>query len=304
MIKRRSLLTSISPLLLLSVSYIQAATQPDIPLNTVLSQLVNCSDTITIRSQSLTKKQQKDACKALSKQEKYFHQVFNTQGKPVKHDNNTSLRVNVYSSATDYKQHAGNHFNISTDNGGMYLEGYPEKPGNHAEFISYEKDEKIWNLRHEYVHYLDARFNLYGDFCASLHDNHSAPENCASPSPLYPHTVWWSEGLGEYIAWQNDHPRALTRIADKPAEYKLSEIFNTSYEKNGGGVRVYYWGYSAVRFMMEKQRDKVEEMLVFLRAGDFPRYQALVTSWGTSMDAEFAKWLAPLLKEKANVAKK
>ncbi|WP_444995486.1 collagenase [Aliikangiella sp. IMCC44359] len=268
----------------------------ELPINKVLTQIKTCSPTLVIRSQKLTIAQQNEACEVLSKQEAKFHQIFNTEGKPVKHDFNKNLRVNVYNSRDEYVKHASGHFNMPTDNGGMYLEGYPDKPGNQAEFITYEKGKVIWNLRHEYVHYLDGRFNTYGDFCAALHDSHSPPENCPKPAPLLPHSVWWSEGIAEYIAKYHDHPRAVKDVSIQVEKYKLSELFDTSYEMNGGGERVYSWGYFAVRYMIENQREKVEEMLVFLRAGDLPRYQALIRLWGTSMDKDFTAWLKKQIK--------
>ena len=264
---------------------------------TVLSQSHACSDSIVIRSQNLTSEQLRDACKKLTIQESRFHKLFGTKDKPVNHDNNQFLRVNVYASRDDYVKHATVHFNMPTDNGGMYLEGLPHIKGNQAEFITYQKGEVIWNLQHEYVHYLDGRFNIYGDFCASLHDSHSPPENCAKPAPLLPHTVWWSEGVAEFIAHGAEHSRAFESVKKSEDQFALSQLFDTSYEQNGGADRVYSWGYFSVRYMMEKQRDKVDTMLGFLRAGDFPRYQALVRSWGNSMDSDFKEWLEKRLGE-------
>lgn len=278
------------------LGHILPANSMELPVNQVLKQIKTCSSTIIIRSQQLTQKQQEEACKILSAQEAKFHQIFNTQGKPVKHDLNKNLRVNVYNSRDDFVRFATEHFNMPTDNGGMYLEGYPDQPNNQAEFITYERGDVIWNLRHEYVHYLDGRFNAYGDFCTALHDSHSPPENCAKPAPLLPHTVWWGEGLAEYIAKYHEHPRAAKEVSANIEQYRLSELFDTSYEINGGASRVYFWSYYAVWYMLENQREKIEKMLTFLRAGDLPRYQALVRSWGTSMDQGFTDWLKNKLK--------
>ncbi|MCL1057030.1 collagenase [Shewanella gelidimarina] len=261
-------------------------------LNTVLSQNYACSDTIIIRSQALTSQQIESACLLLQTQEAKFHLLFGTLNKPVTNDNNHSMRANVYHSREDYIANVTAHFDVPSDNGGMYLEGFPWVDGNQAEFVAYEKKGQVWNLAHEYVHYLDGRFNLYGDFCASLHDSHSAPEYCPKPAPLYPHTVWWSEGIAEYISLGDDNPKAIKVIGDK--NLVLSDLFNTSYESNGGGDRVYRWGYLAVRFMIENHKNKIDEMLTFTRKGDYPRYQALVNQWGTSMDAEFQVWLTDL----------
>ncbi|PPJ44561.1 peptidase, partial [Rhizobium sp. KAs_5_22] len=84
--------------------------------------------------------------------------------------------------------YAGAIFGIDTNNGGMYLEGDPSAPGNQARFIAYEAEWlrptfEIWNLTHEYVHYLDGRFDMWGDFQAAMQQK----------------TVWWVEGFAEYL---------------------------------------------------------------------------------------------------------
>lgn len=256
----------------------------------VLSRHKTCSPSLSLRSQALSPLQEQDACQALGELEVQFHQLFNTRGKPVRDDGNVALRANIYQSKDDFVKYATIHFNMPTDNGGMYLEGLPWVAGNQAEFVANQKkDGSIHNLGHEYVHYLDGRFNLYGDFCANLHDSHAPPENCAQPAPLAPYLVWWSEGVAEYLFKRDDNVQALRLAAKKT--YTLSQLFDTAYEHNGGTERIYSWGYLATRFMLEKQRAKVEQMLAFTRTGDYPRYQALVRGWGSSMDGEFAAWL-------------
>ncbi|CAM3242745.1 collagenase [Shewanella violacea] len=289
-------LLSLTGLLSLSACHSSVQEDPE-SLAAVLSQNYACSDTIVIRSQALTEEQIADACKLMGKQEARFHQLFGTEGKPVDNDNNMSMRANVYHSREDYTKYVTAHFDVPSDNGGMFLEGLPGQAGNQAEFVAYEKKGQIWNLAHEYVHYLDGHFNLYGDFCASLHDSHSAPEYCPKPAPLLPYLIWWSEGLGEYIAQGDDNQAAIDLAAKSLLDntsYPLSELFNTGYEKNGGTDRVYRWGYLSVRFMMENHKDKIDTMLTFTRKGDYPRYQALVNQWGTSMDDEFKAWLVKL----------
>ncbi|QYK06342.1 collagenase [Shewanella zhangzhouensis] len=263
-------------------------------VETILSITHQCSPTLIIRAQAITPSQIDEACTLLSTQEQRFHTLLDTHNRPVRDDNNVAMRANIYADAEAYRTYVTAHFDVPSDNGGMYLEGHPARPGNQAEFVAYQKQGRIWNLRHEYVHYLDGRFNLYGDFCASLHDSHSAPEYCPKPAPLLPHLVWWSEGLAEYLAWGDDNAAAIELAAR--GSYRLSEIFDTSYKQNGGSERVYRWGYLAVRFMMEHHRDKLEQMLGFTRNGDYPRYQALVRQWHTSMDEEFSLWLKKISK--------
>jgi microbial collagenase len=252
-----------------------------------------CSSTLSVRSQALKPEQEQAICQQLGQLEAQFHERFAGKGKqlkPVLHDNNVSLRANIYRDQASFAQYASAHFNMPTNNGGMYLEGLPEQTGNHAEFVAYQRAQgQVHNLGHEYIHYLDGRFNLYGDFCATLHDSHSPPENCPLPSPDAPYLVWWTEGIAEYMAHGQHHPNAQ-KVA-KQKTYSLSQLFETAYEKNNDSARIYTWGYLATRYMMEQQRDKIDAMLKLTRNGDYPRYQALIRTWGTSLDADFALWL-------------
>lgn len=272
----------------------------------ILSRQHTCSATLRLRSEALTPEQEQAACQQLGELEKEFHELF-SGGKgislpPVKQDNNSSLRANIYRDQTSFAQHAGKHFNMPVNNGGMYLEGLPAEAESHAEFVAYQREQgKVHNLGHEYIHYLDGRFNLYGDFCANLHDSHAAPENCPKPAPQTPYLVWWGEGIAEYLAHGKNNPSAIAQAKKKT--YRLSELFDTGYEKNNDSTRIYSWGYLAVRFMLERHREQIEQMLVFTRAGDYPRYQALIRLWGTSLDEEFVAWIATISTESAENTK-
>ncbi|MEW6981317.1 collagenase [Colwelliaceae bacterium 6471] len=258
----------------------------------VLTQQHHCNDTIVIRSQQLSTEKRLAACEILVAQEQKFHHIFASDNKPVADDNNHTMRANVYHSRDEFVKYATAHFIMPTTNGGMYLEGYPDKAGNQAEFVAYERNGQIWNLRHEYVHYLDGRFNKYGDYCNGLHDDHQGPEFCPSPHLPYPHIIWWAEGVAEYIAHDTNNPDAVALAKEKT--FSLSELFNTSSNNNTGSDRVYRWGYLAVRFMMENHRADIDEMLSLTRQGDWQGYQNLLKSWGTSFDDEFEQWLDSL----------
>ncbi|NEE46049.1 hypothetical protein G3M55_15670, partial [Streptomyces sp. SID8455] len=78
-----------------------------------------------------------------------------------------SLEVVVFNSSSEYRRLAGSLYGVSTNNGGVYLEGNPSAPGNQARFIAYRDETAstftVKNLNHEYTHYLDGRFNMFGD---------------------------------------------------------------------------------------------------------------------------------------------
>ena len=244
----------------------------------VLSLNHTCSSSLKMRSEEMTAAQFSDSCATLATQETYFHQMLATNHSPVADDNNTNLEMVIFNNSDSYKAHAGLFFGISTDNGGMYLEGDPTAPGNQARFIAYEAewllpDFHIWNLTHEYVHYLDGRFNLKGDFAAAKTGTHK--------------TVWWIEGLAEYISQKNLNDDAIALARTK--EFSLSTIFSNNY--NSGQDRVYRWGYLAVRFMFENHQSDVNQILNYFRAGNYDGYLNYINSIGSSYDNEWNAWL-------------
>ena len=246
----------------------------------VLSQVHVCSPTIKIRSQELTAVQQASACEKMAAEETYFHNRLETNNQPVADDNNNQLQVNIFNSSTDYGKYAGHIFGINTNNGGMYLEGDPSNPSNVPNFVAYEAnyaepDHYVWNLEHEYVHYLDGRFDLYGDF--------NAPTETI---------VWWTEGVAEYIAKQDNNQAAIDTINDG-STFTLSEIFDTTYD-GFDQDRIYRWGYLAVRFMFERHFTEVKAMLAETRAGNWTDYKARMNTWASNYSGEFTTWTQSL----------
>ncbi|MBL8263300.1 MAG: collagenase [Xanthomonadaceae bacterium] len=238
-----------------------------------------CSSTLKIRAQSMTASELANTCTVVAGQETFFHDKLVTSNTPVANDNNAALEMVVFNSSTDYGTYAGAIFGIDTNNGGMYLEGNPATVGNQARFIAYEAEWvlpsfEIWNLTHEYVHYLDGRFNLYGDFGASIAKK----------------TVWWIEGLAEYMSYsyRNLAYAAAQQEAAK-GTYPISTILQNDY--NSGQTRIYNWGYLAVRYMFEKRRPQVTSILGYVRPGNYAGYETFMNGIGTQYDADFKAWL-------------
>lgn len=245
---------------------------------TVLGTTYNCSPTLTLKAQSMTSAQIQATCTSVINEETYFHTKLATNRQPVANDFNDKLELVVFNSSSDYETYAGVLYGIDTNNGGMYLEGDPSVQGNQARFIAYRADWQptfeIWNLNHEYAHYLDGRFNMAGDFTDSISEK----------------TVWWIEGTAEYIAYSYrglPYTAALNEAAK--ATYALSTIFQNDY--NSGQTRVYNWGYLAARFMFERHPNEVKTILSRMRAKDYAGYASFMrTSIGSAYDGEFRDW--------------
>jgi microbial collagenase len=233
------------------------------------------TDTFKIRAQQISDAEANEVCRRLKDQENYFHNLVKDNWAPVNPDTNALIEVVIFNDVDDYKFYASILFGISTDNGGIYIEGDPSKQGNVARYFCYERPKNgkfdVWNLEHEFTHYLDGRYDMKGDFTAGSTSGH---------------TIWWLEGFAEYAANKNNYQSLVQYCTTKA--YTLSTIFNNNY--NSGEERVYYYGYQAARFMFERHRADVDKILGFFRAGQYPQYEAFITSIGTKYDQEFSSW--------------
>ncbi|WP_345696599.1 M9 family metallopeptidase [Kitasatospora terrestris] len=246
----------------------------------VLTTSYTCSPSIRIVAQQMSATELADSCTSLLGQDAYFHGVVRDGG-PVAGDTNTTIEVDVFDSSADYQTYAGAIFGIDTDNGGMYLEGNPAAAGNQPRFVAYEAEWvrpafQIWNLNHEYTHYLDGRFDMYGDF------------NAGQAQPA----VWWIEGFAEYVSYSYrgvTYTDAQTQAGRHT--YALSTLFDTTYD-NADSTRIYNWGYLAVRYMLQSHRADVDAVLAKYRAGDWTGARTYLKSTvGTRYDADFNSWL-------------
>ncbi|MGW2858552.1 collagenase [Streptomyces sp. NPDC001205] len=241
----------------------------------------HCDAGHTFRAQSLTDAALTAACTSLQGQDAYFHGIVKDNG-PVADDHNSNIQIVTFASPKDYQTYSGWIFGNSTNNGGEYLEGNPSDPNNQARFLSYVKSVNdgfpgdIWNLNHEYTHYLDGRYDMAGDFEAGQ----AVPD------------IWWIEGFAEYVSYSYRGIPDTEAIADAGQHtYALSTLWQSTYA-NSDLTRTYPWGYLATRYMIEKHPDDVQNMLAKFRTGDYAGgYAVYSTGIGTRYDADFTTWL-------------
>ncbi|WP_205315738.1 collagenase [Nonomuraea lactucae] len=245
--------------------------------NAALPIKYSCSPSLTIRAQELTSAQLSSTCASLLSQDAYFHTIVKDNGQPVPDDHTAGLEISVFDTKREYSIYSGAIYGNSVDNGGIFFEGDPSQPGNLARFLCYEQDREkplyweIWNLNHEYTHYLDGKYNMHGDF----------EEGMSTP------TVWWGEGLAEYVSY-GYRKLAYTAAINSARQhtYKLSQLFDTEY---GDITRTYNWGYLAVRYMIDKHPADIARVLGYYRTGDWNAARTLLK--GLDYDADFDAWL-------------
>ena len=233
---------------------------------------------IVIQSQDNVREEHlMNTCEILAAQEMYFHDKLMTHQIPVENDFNETLEVVVFSNAHNYRLYSDLFFGNATNNGGVYSEGKPSDPSNTARTITFIANGEEWStvaLEHEHVHYLDGRYNLFDTFG-------------------YKSTVWWVEGLAEYISDKDDNPRAFALLFESSQTPALSQVFKTTYWNSSDFI--YRWSYFAVRFMFEEHLEEVTRLLQYFRAGQYDEYaEYLHTSIGSKYDTEFSEWLEGL----------
>ncbi|MEO7324165.1 MAG: M9 family metallopeptidase [Dokdonella sp.] len=245
----------------------------------------DCSATLRVRSQALTSAQLDTVCSTVGGEEGYFHTTAQTNHAPVADDNNTKLEMVIFHSSTDYETYSGILFGNDTNNGGIYLEGDPSNVANQPRFLAYEAEWlrpafEVWNLTHEYIHYLDGRFNWYGAFGDYPLD---APYSA----------VWYIEGFAEYMSYsyRNLVDSSAVGAAANPDTYTMAQLFDNTYEADDT-ARTYYWGYMATRFMFERHRDQITSLYAIARPGTYdPGYHTWLDAIRNSDNVEFRAWV-------------
>ncbi|WP_405445393.1 collagenase [Streptomyces achromogenes] len=247
----------------------------------VLPVTHRCDAHITVRAQALTAADLDAACASVLGQDAYFRSAVGSDG-PIPGQYAATLRLVVFASRSDYQTYAGAMYGISTDNGGMTLGGDPSDPANQPMSIMYQKPSddgfpaRIWNLNHEYTHFLDARDDMKGDFEQQV----SVPD------------VWWIEGIAEYVSYGYRGRTDDEAVQEAGRHtYRLSTLFENTYD-NSDVTRTYPWGHLAARYMVERHPDDVRRMLARFRAGDYAGgYAVYHDGIGTRYDADFDQWL-------------
>ncbi|WP_447017528.1 collagenase [Shewanella algae] len=257
-------------------------------LLSVLPQRHRCSESLFIVAQDLSTAEFAESCQRLTSQESHFHSLLKTEQQPTTNDHNQALQVVAFKNWSQYNAYGQLLFDIGTDNGGMYIEGTPQQPGNQASFFAFRQfwiapEFAIWNLNHEYVHYLDGRFVKYGGF------GHF-------PGKM----VWWAEGLAEYISKGETNPKAIdlaTEALEQKKALDLASIFATEYQD--GQDRTYRWSYLAIRFLAEQEPQALVRLSQALKMDYFAGYEQELTAL-TSKEPAFQQWLQQLAQTAKN----
>ena len=234
-------------------------------------------DRVTVHAQSLDDDQLALACERLDGVAATFHSLFDTDCDPVAHDFNDHLDVYVFGDIRSCEDYSSAAFFRNADTcSGIYYEWDPADRSTRPYFVATEYETwenppdsrlSIWNLEHEYAHYLDGRYNRLGGYRGDLDSLH-----------------WWTEGIAEYLA-----ALATPYLHPPPFEspYTLAEILLHS---DSLPTR-YRDRHLAVRFFMEHHRDFVDVVIGHLRRGDFDGYRAFLESGTARYSDAWETWV-------------
>ena len=246
----------------------------------ILTVSYDCTANITIRAQaSISQATLDQSCADMALQESEFHAFFNTGGMPVEGDLNEHIEVVAFASPEDYEKYAPEFFGISTDNGGMYLEGTPTAQGNQARFIamqcpdswvgtSCQYIDQIYNLRHEFTHYLDGRYIKSGSY-----------------GTFNPNAAW-AEGMAEYMSMGANHTRTLNTLKGETIPPLYNIVF-MQYEYEN----LYPWGYFAMRYLSEEHKEEIDLIVATLKTGDNTAYVAALKGAVERTEAGFEAYM-------------
>ncbi|MFC4161017.1 collagenase [Chitinimonas lacunae] len=210
---------------------------------------------------------------ALKQVESQMKRLGNTL-EPVAGDPNEKLKMVIYGTKSDYKNYQDFLNNLSTDNGGIYIE-------SDATFYTFQRkvpEESTLTLeeltRHEYVHYLNGRYaqpGMWGD--DRFYDDERR-------------MTWFDEGSAEFLAWSTPRDGIKTRanIAeilnrnDRSAWWPISKVVRSAY---ADGWDFYSWGALLMDYLHRQHPQQVDAIYARLRANDVAGYDALMRKLGS-----------------------
>lgn len=234
-----------------------------------------CGDQVVLHAQGLDGDQLDLACRRLFAAGQRFHEMCGTDCRPVSGDVNDRLEIYVFEDGKSCEYLESGAFGAGADScSGIYWEGDPQDPDNQATIVvtEYTLDEfppdpelSIWNFEHEYAHYLDGRYNLYGGYSDD------------------PAIHWWTEGFAEYFA-------AETSDFIHPPAYESPHTLTNTLLFSGSIPTEYDDRHLAFRYLIENRIEFVGELLQVLRLGEIEEFKSIVRRDAPHWESEWFVW--------------
>lgn len=232
---------------------------------------------LNIQSPLISNDQIEWICGELKRAEDLFHQVMKSDLSTVPNDQNDTVYVNIFANQPAFMT-TGQYVQDMQDSAstGIYFETNPETEVARANVNTFEAwrwaegEFFIWELAHEYVHYLDGRYNKQGSYSTTL--DH--------------HMTWWTEGLAEYIA-DNASPYMNVSLVHSPENHSAEKIVQSGYD---GEASPYDWGSMLVKFMVQERDEDMEQLRQMARSGNYAELDTWLLEWAENIDEDFQNW--------------
>ncbi len=211
----------------------------------------------------------------------------NQELEALESDENQVLTMFVYGTRYDYELFQPILFDLDTDNGGIYIESW-------GQFFTYDRTsaESIYSLeelfRHEYVHYLQARYTaegLWGE--TEMYQNNRL--------------TWYEEGGAEFFAGATQNEGvALRKVmlqqinGDQGSHMSIDEITNASYAT---GFKFYRYAALFFNFLNDTQPQIITELHKTIRSDDVVAFDTLVDELSNNVELQnhFSEYLTEKL---------
>ncbi|MDJ0838311.1 MAG: collagenase [Acidobacteriota bacterium] len=210
---------------------------------------------------------------------------------PTTGDPNENLTLVIYASPDDYTQYQPFLYGLSTNNGGIYIENwgtlftYERTPQD-----SYLTLEEL--LRHEYVHYLDARYVIVPGF---------------GESPMYDNDrlTWYNEGLAEFLVGSTRDRGVLPReiyvqqIDNDSSRMTVYEIVNATYSS---GFRFYRYAGMLFTYMDQARPEYLVQLFDSVRGNNPSNVDAIYNAMAadSSLQSGYDNYIDGLIVQMNN----
>ena len=197
-----------------------------------------------------------------------FHRLVETD--EVVRDDLAVFTARIYGTRLDYTVFEA-YLSSADTSGGIIRTFIHNQPGD---LTTYGVGSFEETFRHEYAHYLAARFGLNGG-------------------------PWFDEGLAEFLVGSTQAEGNPVRtsqvqyIASNESRLDPAGLFNFEYSGDLGGDYFYYYADLFFHFMYQQRRTQLLELFDLLRSGDRAAYDAQIATWvaDSQLAAEFDAFL-------------
>jgi hypothetical protein len=254
---------------------------------TAFPNFFNIDNDITVRYKKLSEAQIAALKKSIKEIKADFFNTFSLEKNEAnaEEDYTKGVIINIFENDAQYRDLFPKLFDTRTYsdpdlNAGMCFENNPAFKDNIArialKIFNDENGINILNVKHEFVHYLDMRYNW-------------------ASTGIEPND-WWMEGLAEYLGNPDDEKEHIRLV--KKYRFTLKNIMsndNTDNSNEAASNKKYSGGNLVVKFMFDNHINEIEAFLDIVRnAQDEDKYKKWKKAFIQKYNVAFSKWVAKL----------